>query len=125
MVGSGVPLLTALETSKAVIANLFLRQALDQAIRQVREGSPLHRALAADRLFPPLLVHLIASGEASGTLGRMLERAATQQQNELDRRTAIALGLFEPLLILLMGGLVLMIVLAVLMPIIEINMLMK
>ncbi|HQW20821.1 MAG TPA: type II secretion system F family protein, partial [Rhodocyclaceae bacterium] len=81
--------------------------------------------LAADRLFPPLLVHLIASGEASGTLGRMLERAATQQQNELDRRTAIALGLFEPLLILLMGGLVLMIVLAVLMPIIEINMLMK
>lgn len=125
MVGSGVPLLTALETSKAVIANLVLRQALDQAIRQVREGSSLHRALATDRLFPPLLVHLIASGEASGTLGRMLERAATQQQNELDRRTAIALGLFEPLLILLMGGLVLMIVLAVLMPIIEINMLMK
>ena len=94
MVGSGVPLLTALETSKAVIANLVLRQALDQAIRQVREGSSLHRALATDRLFPPLLVHLIASGEASGTLGRMLERAATQQQNELDRRTAIALGLF-------------------------------
>ena len=125
MGGSGVPLLTALETSKAVIANLVLRQALDQAIRQVREGSSLHRALATDRLFPPLLVHLIASGEASGTLGRMLERAATQQQNELDRRTAIALGLFEPLLILLMGGLVLMIVLAVLMPIIEINMLMK
>jgi len=125
MVGSGVPLLTALETSKAVIANLVLRQALDQAIRQVREGSPLHRALATDRLFPPLLVHLIASGEASGTLGRMLERAATQQQAELDRRTAVALALFEPLLILMMGGLVLMIVLAVLMPIIEINMLMK
>ncbi len=123
MVSSGVPLLTALETSKAVIANLVLRQALDQAIRLVREGSPLHKALAADQLFPPLLVHLIASGEASGTLGRMLERAATQQQAELDRRTAIALGLFEPVLILVMGGLVLMIVLAVLMPIIEINLL--
>ena len=123
MVSSGVPLLTALETSKAVIANRVLRHALDQAIRLVREGSPLHRALAADKLFPPLLVHLIASGEASGTLGRMLERAATQQQAELDRRTAVALGLFEPLLILVMGGLVLLIVLAVLMPIIEINLL--
>lgn len=123
MVGSGVPLLTALETSKAVVANQVLRQALDQAIRLVREGSPLHRALAVDQLFPPLLVHLIASGEASGTLGRMLERAATQQQSELDRRTAIALGLFEPVLILVMGGVVLLIVLAVLMPIIEINLL--
>ena len=125
MVGSGVPLLTALETGKAVIANRVLRQAVDQAIRQVREGSPLHRALAADRLFPPLLVHLIASGEASGTLGRMLERAASQQQAELDRRTAIALGLFEPLLILVMGGMVLTIVLAILMPIIEINLLLR
>ncbi|MCX7175995.1 MAG: type II secretion system inner membrane protein GspF [Proteobacteria bacterium] len=114
MVGSGVPLLTAL-----------LRQAVDKAISQVREGSPLHRALAVDRLFPPLLIHLIASGEASGTLGKMLERAASQQQAELDRRTAVALGLFEPLLILVMGGVVLTIVLAILMPIIEINLLLR
>ena len=125
MVGSGVPLLTALETGKAVIANRVLRQAVDKAIGQVREGSPLSRALAADQLFPPLLVHLIASGEASGTLGKMLERAASQQQAELDRRTAVALGLFEPLLILVMGGVVLTIVLAILMPIIEINMLLR
>jgi general secretion pathway protein F len=125
MVGSGVPLLTALETGKAVIANHVLRQAVDKAISQVREGSPLHRALAADRLFPPLLIHLIASGEASGTLGKMLERAASQQQAELDRRTAVALGLFEPLLILVMGGVVLTIVLAILMPIIEINLLLR
>ena len=125
MIGSGVPLLTALETGKAVIANRVLRQAVDQAIRQVREGIPLHRALAADKLFPPLLVHLIASGEASGTLDRMLQRAATQQQAELDRRTAVALGLFEPVLILLMGGVVLLIVLAILMPIMEINLLMR
>ncbi len=125
MVGSGVPLLTALETARAVLANQVLRQALDQAVRLVREGSPLHRALGAEKLFPPLLVHMIASGEASGTLGRMLDRAATQQQAELDRRTAVALGLFEPVLILVMGGVVLLIVLAVLMPIIEINMLLK
>jgi general secretion pathway protein F len=125
MVGSGVPLLTALETGKAVIANRVLRQAVDKAIGQVREGSALHKALATDKLFPPLLVHLIASGEASGTLGKMLERAAAQQQAELDRRTAVALGLFEPLLILVMGGIVLTIVLAILMPIIEINLLLR
>jgi len=125
MVGSGVPLLTALETGKAVIANRVLREAVDKAIGQVREGSPLSKALAADKLFPPLLVHLIASGEASGTLGKMLERAAAQQQAELDRRTAVALGLFEPLLILVMGGIVLTIVLAILMPIIEINLLLR
>lgn len=125
MVNSGVPLLTALETAKAVLANQILRSGLDQAIARVREGSPLHRALGAEKLFPPILIHMIASGEASGTLGRMLERAATQQQAELDRRTAIVLSLFEPLLILVMGGIVLLIVLAVLMPIIEINMLLK
>jgi general secretion pathway protein F len=125
MIGSGVPLLTALETGKAVINNRVLRQAVDHAIRQVREGTPLHRALAAEKLFPPLLVHLIASGEASGTLDKMLERAAAQQQAELDRRTAIALGLFEPVLILVMGGGVLLIVLAILMPIIEINLMMR
>ena len=125
MIGSGVPLLTALETGKAVINNRVLRQGVDHAIRQVREGTPLHRALAVDKLFPPLLVHLIASGEASGTLDQMLQRAATQQQAELDRRTAMALGLFEPLLIMVMGGVVLMIVLAILMPIMEINLLMR
>jgi general secretion pathway protein F len=125
MVGSGVPLLTALETGKAVIANQVLRQAVDKAIAQVREGTALHKALAADHLFPPLLIHLIASGEASGSLGKMLARAATQQQSELDRRTAVALGLFEPLLILAMGAVVLVIVLAILMPIIEINLLLR
>jgi general secretion pathway protein F len=125
MVSSGVPLLTALETARAVLGNRVLAASLEHAIRRVREGSALNRALASDQLFPPLLIHLIASGEASGTLGRMLERAARQQQAELDRRTTIALGLFEPLLILAMGGLVLLIVLAVLMPIIEINMLLK
>ncbi|SMB25931.1 Type II secretion system protein F [Sterolibacterium denitrificans] len=125
MVGSGVPLLTALETARDVLANRVLRAALDQAIRLVREGNPLHRALGAEKLFPPLLIHMIASGEASGTLAHMLERAAVQQQAELDRRTAVALGLFEPLLILFMGGIVLLIVLAVLLPIIEINMLLQ
>jgi len=125
LVGSGVPLLAALEAGRGVIGNLLLRRSVERAIGLVREGSPLHRALAAERLFPPLLIHLVASGEASGTLDQMLARAAHQQQTELDHRTAIALGLFEPLLILLMGGLVLLIVLAVLLPIININLLLR
>ena len=125
LVGSGVPLLAALEAGRGVISNLLLRRSVERAIGLVREGSPLHRALAAERLFPPLLIHLVASGEASGTLDQMLSRAAHQQQTELDHRTAIALGLFEPLLILLMGGLVLLIVLAVLLPIININLLLR
>jgi len=125
LVGSGVPLLSALEAGKGVIGNLVLRRSVDRAVGLVREGSPLHRALAAEQLFPPLLIHLVASGEASGTLDTMLARAAQQQQNELDHRTAVALGLFEPLLILVMGGLVLLIVLAVLLPIININLLLR
>jgi general secretion pathway protein F len=125
LVGSGVPLLAALEAGRGVIGNLVLRRSVERAIGLVREGSPLHRALAAERLFPPLLIHLVASGEASGTLDQMLARAAQQQQNELDHRTALALGLFEPLLILFMGGLVLLIVLAVLLPIININLLLR
>jgi general secretion pathway protein F len=79
--------------------------------------------LATERLFPPLLIHLIASGEASGTLPTMLSRAAELQQTELDQRAAFALSLFEPVLILIMGLMVLLIVLAILMPIIEINLL--
>lgn len=125
LVGSGVPLLAALEAGKGVIGNLVLRRSVERAIGFVREGSPLHRALAAEQVFPPLLIHLVASGEASGTLEQMLARAAHQQQNELDHRTALALGLFEPLLILLMGALVLLIVLAVLLPIININLLLR
>lgn len=123
LVGSGVPLLAALEAGKAVISNLVLRRSVDGAMDLVREGRPLNRALAAESLFPPLLIHLVASGEASGTLPTMLSRAAALQQAELDQRTAFALSLFEPLLILVMGVMVLLIVLAILMPIIQVNLL--
>src|SRR3989304_3000833 len=104
LVGSGGPLLAALEAGRGVISNLLLRRSVERAVGLVREGSPLHRALAAERLFPPLLIHLVASGEASGTLDQMLARAAHQQQTELDHRTAIALGLFEPRLLPLTVG---------------------
>ena len=125
LVGSGVPLLGALAAGSAVVWLDPLRQALDAAADEVREGSSLHRALARDGLFPPLLIHMIASGEASGRLGEVLAKAARQQADETGNRIALAMSLFEPLLILLMGGVVLVIVLAILQPIIEINQLLR
>ena len=125
LVGGGVPLMNSLEAARDVVFLMPLREAVNQAIRQVREGSPLAGALGATRAFPPLLIHLIGSGERSGQLHAMLERAARQQQDEVNNRTAVLAGLLEPLLIVGMGGVVLLIVLAILQPIIEINQLMR
>jgi general secretion pathway protein F len=121
LAGSGVPLMTALNAAAGVVNNLPMRQALDEAAKKVREGVSLSRALAVSGYFPPLLVHLIASGEASGKLDVMLERAAEQQEQEVGNYTAILTSLLEPVLILSMGGVVLIIVLAILMPIIDMN----
>jgi general secretion pathway protein F len=121
LVGSRVPLLTALRAGAGVVSNLPMRRALREAAEHVQQGSALSRALGASKLFPPLMVHMIASGEASGRLAEMLERTATQQGRELERRVAAFVALLEPLLILVMGGVVLMIVLAILLPIFELN----
>lgn len=121
LAGSGVPLLTALREAARVVGNLPMRRALDDASLKVREGVTLSRALAASGLFPPILVHLIASGESSGRLDTMLERAAIQQEREVDSFVSLLTSLLEPVLILTMGVVVLTIVLAILMPIIEMN----
>lgn len=121
LAGSGVPLMTALHAAAGVVNNLPMRQALEEAAMKVREGVSLSRALGVSGYFPPLLVHLIASGEASGKLDAMLERAAQQQEQEVGNYTAILTSLLEPVLILTMGGVVLLIVLAILMPIIDMN----
>ncbi len=121
LVGSRVPLLTALRAGAGVVSNLPLRHALAEAAARVQEGASLSRALGVSRLFPPLMVHMIASGEASGRLGEMLERTAVQQARELERRIAAFVALLEPLLILAMGGIVLAIVMAILLPIFELN----
>jgi general secretion pathway protein F len=118
---SGVPMLEALHITAQVISNLPIRQAVEETTQKVREGSSLHAALGQSGLFPPMTLHLIASGEASGNLEKMLERAAIMQERELESLIGVLLGLFEPLLILLMGGIVLTIVLAILMPIFELN----
>jgi general secretion pathway protein F len=125
LVGGGVPLLSALNSGARVMTNVVMRAAIERAIERVREGASLARALGETRAFPPLLVHLVASGEASGKLEQMLERAARLETQALERRLAVFLTLLEPVMILLMGGVVLMIVLAILLPIIEINQLVR
>lgn len=125
LVGSGVPLLAALDAGRQVIVRLPLQDAVGWVSDRVREGMPLARALGQSREFPPLLVHMIASGEATGQLQLLLERAARLQQAELENRTTVMTTLMEPLLLLTMGGVVLLIVLAVMQPIIEINHLLR
>jgi len=121
LVRGGVPLLPALESGARVMQNQVMREAVGRVIERVREGASLARALGEAKVFPPLLVHLVASGEASGRLEQMLGRAAHLETRALERRLAIFLTLIEPVMILLMGGVVLMIVLAILLPIMEIN----
>ncbi len=121
LVGGGVPLLSALNSGARVMTNTVMREAIEGAIERVREGESLARALGATKVFPPLMVHLVASGEVSGKLEQMLQRAAQLETQSLERRLAVFLTLLEPVMILVMGGVVLMIVLAILLPIIEIN----
>lgn len=119
--GSGVPILKALETSRDTLSNLAMRDQVDVAAASVREGVGLARALALHKHFPPMLIHMIRAGEVTGELPAMLDRAANAQEQDLERRAMTIAGLLEPALILAMGVVVLLIVLAVLMPIIEIN----
>ena len=121
LVGGGVPLLSALNSGARVMTNVVMREAVEAAIERVREGEGLARALGATHVFPPLMVHLVASGELSGKLEQMLQRAAQLETQALERRLAVFLTLLEPVMILAMGGVVLLIVLAILLPIISIN----
>ena len=125
LAASGVPLLEALQMSASVISNTPMREAVNEAARRVREGSGIGYALERSGYFPPMTLSLIKSGESSGTLDQMLERAAETQERELEGRIAVVMGVFEPLLILAMGAVVLIIVLAILLPIFELNQLVK
>lgn len=119
--GSGVPLLEALQVGSATVGNLCIREALQRAREQVKAGISLHRALAGGGHFPPMLLNMVASGEASGTLAEMLERVADNQERGFARQVDMALALFEPAMILMMGAIVMFIVLAVLLPIMQLN----
>src|SRR5690606_13073258 len=125
LTASGIPLLPALQSAVPVVNNLPMQAGVEEALRQVREGGSLSRALARTRLFPPLVVHLIASGEASGRLDTMLGRAAEAQARELENWVKALTTLLEPVLIIVMGVIVLFIVIAILLPIFEMNQLVR
>ncbi|MGI9264064.1 MAG: type II secretion system inner membrane protein GspF [Gammaproteobacteria bacterium] len=119
--GSGVPVLEALRISGEVVNNVPMRDAVKETAVRVREGAPIGGSLGASKLFPPMTMHLISSGESSGQLDTMLEHAAVNQEREVDSLVSTMLSILEPMLILFMGGLVLLIVLSILMPIFSLN----
>lgn len=125
LTGAGVPLLAALDASARTLANDRLRLAAGEATALVREGSSLAGALRRQKVFPPLLIHLIDSGERTGKLPAMLERASQTLSAELERRALAMTALLEPLMTLVMGGIVLLIVLAIMLPVIEVNQLIR
>ena len=118
---SGVPVLEALCISSQVVSSMPMRASVEEAARLVREGSSLNKALERSGYFPPMTIHLIASGETSGKLELMLDRAASSQERELESLMQTMVGLFGPFMILIMGGIVLVIVLAILLPIFNLN----
>ena len=121
LAGSGVPILESLKISSEVVENLPMRDAVTEATVRVREGGSISKSLAASKLFPPMMIHLVSSGESGGRLEEMLGRAASGQEREVNGLIAALLGILQPLVIVLMGGVVLLIVLAILLPIFEIN----
>jgi len=125
LTASAVPVLDALRIAGEVITNLPMRDAVTEATARVREGAPIGRSLAASKLFPPMTIHLISSGEASGELETMLDRAALNQERELEGLVTALTGLLGPLLIVGMGLVVMGIVFAMLLPIFEMNTLIK
>ncbi len=121
MAASGVPILTALQTAASVITNVPMREAVEEASVRVREGASIGKSLAISKLFPPMTMHLIKIGEASGELEDMLGRAAENQERELETIRSVLTSLMGPVMILIMGGVVVMIVLAILLPIMSLN----
>lgn len=125
LTSSGIPLLQAMQSAVLVVTNLPMRAAVEEALRQVREGAGLAHAMGKAKLFPPLVIHLIGSGEASGNLDIMLARAAETQTRELENWVKALTALLEPVMILIVGAIVGFIVLAMLLPIFEMNQLIR
>ena len=118
---SGVPLVDAMRIAGEVLSNDYLRQELKEAARKVSEGGSLHRALDQSGYFPPMMLHMIASGESSGELDEMLVRVSHHMQQDVEMIMGVLLSLFGPFMLLMMGGGVFVIVMAILLPIINLN----
>ena len=125
LASSGVPVLDSLRIAGEVISNVPMRRAVDEAAIRIREGAPISRSLKEQGVFPPMTIHLISNGEASGKLDDMLERAAVNQEREMDGLIAGLMSIVEPLVIVFMGLIVLTIVLAILLPIFNMNQLLN
>jgi general secretion pathway protein F len=125
LVGSGAPLLRGLETAADVIKLIPIRVAVKNAVVHVREGVSLSRALKESGVFPPLLIHLVANGETTGKLAEMFQRAADSLEGDAERRLAWLTALIQPILIVVMGGIVLLLVMAIMMPIVSMNQLIR
>ena len=121
MTGSGVPVLEGLRISGEVVTSAPMRESVEEATLRIREGAPIGASLGKAKQFPPLCIHLISSGEASGQLEAMLAKAAGQQEREMDGLIATLLNILEPGMIIFMGVMVLSIVIALLLPIFEMN----
>lgn len=118
---SGVPLVDALKIAGEVVSNTWLREKIAEATVKVSEGSSLHLALESSGYFPPMMLYMIASGEASGELDDMLNRVANHMQQDVELLLGVLLSLFGPLMLILMGGAVFTIVMAILLPIMNLN----
>jgi general secretion pathway protein F len=125
LVGSGAPLLRSLDAASDVVRMLPLASAARGATALVREGVTLSRALKEQGEFPPVLIHLVANGESSGRLGPMLQRASEELERDAERRLAWLAALLQPALIVVMGAIVLVLVLAVMLPIVSMNQLIR
>lgn len=121
MVDNGMPLLDGLAVASRTVRNRVLRAATVAMVESIREGGSLSASMRRTEIFPPLLVHMTASGEASGKLGVMLARAADYLEREFDAFTSSALSLLEPLIIVIMGGVIATIVLSILLPILQLD----
>src|SRR5690554_3694520 len=121
LTSSGVPLVDAMRIASQVVLNIPIQEALTQATIKVSEGSSLNKALAETGFFPPIMLHMIASGENSGELDSMLARTATQQETTLENTVEALVKIFEPLMLLMMGGIVATIIAAIMMPILELQ----
>ncbi len=121
LASSGAPVLDCLRASRETTPNLILRDAVEKVIEDVREGGSLSQSMARTGAFPPLVTHMAAGGEASGDLGAMFDKGAEYLERDFEKTSGVALGLLEPLITVVMGGLVMLIILAIMLPILQLN----